>query len=102
MNRMRAMASPLAGAVLLLTGCQASVEVGERIVDTDDAETQIADKLEEQVGQRPASIDCPQDMKAEEGQTYTCVLTADDGTQLDVTLTMTDDEGNFDIEVEGG
>ena len=99
MNRMRAMAAPLAGALLLLTGCQASVEVGDRMVDTEDAETQIADQLEEQVGQRPASIECPEDMKAEEGQTYTCVLTAEDGTELDVAVTMTDDEGNFDIEV---
>jgi hypothetical protein len=99
MNRMRAMAAPIAGAVLLLSGCSASVEVGERIVDSADAETQIADELEAQVGQRPASIECPDDMVAEEGQEYTCVLTADDGTVLDVALTMTDDEGNFEIEV---
>ena len=101
MNRMRAMAM-IATAVILLAGCQASVEVGDRIVNTDDAEAQIADELEAQVGQRPASIECPEDMKAAEGKTYTCILTADDGSQLDVTLTMTDDEGNFEIEVEGG
>jgi predicted small secreted protein len=100
MNRIRLIAAPILAA-LLLAGCQASVGIGERIVDAEDAETQIADELEEQVGQRPKSIECPDDMKAEEGETYTCVLTAEDGTELDVALTMTDDEGNFEIEVLG-
>ena len=102
MNRMRTMAAGLAGAVLLLSACEASVGIGERVVDTDDAETQIADQLEEQVGQRPKSIECPDEMLASEGETYRCTLTAEDGTELGLTMTMTDDEGNFEIEVDGG
>lgn len=103
MDRRRTIATPLVAAgVLLLSACEASVEVGERVVDSAEVESEIANQLEAEVGQRPASVDCPDEIQAAEGETYRCTLTAEDGSTIGLTLTMTDDEGNFDFEVDQG
>jgi hypothetical protein len=88
-----------AAAVVALGGCSGSVEIGGRVLSGDELETQITDKLEEQVGQRPASVECPDEVEVEVGAAFQCTLTADDGTTLPVNGTVTDEEGGFEIEV---
>lgn len=101
--KMQRMATALAAgtaAAVLLPACSASFEVGGSTLDTAEVEAEVADQLEALVGERPASIDCPDDITAEEGATHRCTLTTDDGSTIGLTLTMTDDEGSFDIEVD--
>ena len=100
MKTLRTSVAALVAALpLLLVACEGSVEVGGRILEGDDLEAEITDSLEEEVGQRPASIDCPDEVDVEEGGTFECALTADDGSTATVVVTMTDDEGSYEYEV---
>ncbi len=83
------------GLLLGLAGCGGTVEA-------DDVETQISDQLEAQVGQRPDSVDCAEDLPAEMDATIRCELTAGEDI-LGVTVTVTEVDGdkvNFDIQVD--
>ena len=71
---------------------------GDKTLDTADAEDEISDKLQEQGRPKPDKVECPDDMTAKKGKTYTCKLTAGDD-ELDVKLTMLDDDGRFEFEV---
>ncbi len=82
-------------ATLVLAGCG-----GERVVDTDELEGQIASELEAQTGVIPTSVSCPDDVPAEAGATFNCTVTADDGSTANVTVTQTDDEGSLSWEVD--
>ncbi|MCX4094062.1 DUF4333 domain-containing protein [Nocardia sp. alder85J] len=82
-----------------LTAC--SVSVGTRTVDKNEVASQISSKLEEQVGRKPDSVECPQNLDARKDATLVCTLT-DQGSSYDVTVTVTSVEGdkaNFDINV---
>lgn len=79
-----------------------SAGCGANAVTADDVEMQISDQLEEQVGQQPDDVSCPDDLPAEEGESIRCELTAGEDT-LGVTATVTSVEGdtvNFDIQVD--
>ncbi len=81
---------------LSLSACGAGSVDGAEVAD------QAESQLEQQFGVRP-SIDCADDLPAEEGATITCALTADglDGV-YDVTVTtrsVDGDTANFDIQV---
>ncbi len=79
-----------------LSGCGASA------VDSSDVEKQISGQLEKQIGQAPDSVDCPNDLDAEEGAEERCTLTAD-GQDYGVSVKVTKVDGNdvsFDIAVD--
>lgn len=81
-----------------LIGCSGTV-----VVEADDVASQISDQLEAEVGQRPESVDCPEDLQGEVGATMRCELTAGEDV-LGVTVTVTEVDGenvSFDIEVDG-
>ncbi|WP_019930013.1 DUF4333 domain-containing protein [Nocardia sp. BMG111209] len=83
----------------LLTAC--SVSVGGRSVDKDEVATQISNKLEQQIGKKPDSVTCPQNLQAHTGATLVCTLD-DQGSKYDVTVTVTSvdgDQAKFDIQV---
>ncbi len=93
MTNSRLFATALAlAAVIALAAC------GEKTLDTADAEDEISDKLEGQGRPAPDKVECPDDMTAKKGKTYTCKLTAGED-ELDVKLTMLDDDGKFEFEV---
>ncbi|MQY28101.1 DUF4333 domain-containing protein [Nocardia aurantia] len=88
-------------ATTLLTACSGSVSVGTRSVDKNEVAAQISGKLEQQVGQKPDSVTCPQNLPARTGATLVCTLD-DQGTKYDVTVTVTSvdgDQAKFDIQV---
>jgi hypothetical protein len=72
-----------------------------RTVNTDALEQQIAAELQAQANVTPSSVDCPDDVEAEAGGTFTCTATADDGSTATITVTQQDDEGNLRWEVTG-
>lgn len=89
-----ALAALVIVAAATLAGCSSAVAQA-------DVEDQISQRFEEQVGEPPEDVACPEDLDAEKGAEMTCTITAD-GTDYDVKVSVTSVEGdtaNFDIEV---
>lgn len=82
-------------AVLVFAGC-----TGQRVVDTDALEAQIASEIEAQAGFAPTDVSCPEDVPAQEGATFNCTVTAEDGSSANVTARQTDDQGSVTWEVD--
>ncbi len=75
-----------------------------KTVDSGDLEGQLAEQLAPQLGttKDQASVDCPDDEKAEKGNTFTCTFTDDkSGQSIDVEVTMTNDDGQFTAKTVG-
>ena len=72
---------------------------GEKTLEAGSAEKEISEKLVELRGVKPKKVECPDDMKAKKGEKYECTLTAPNGDELPVELTMADDDGKFEFEV---
>jgi hypothetical protein len=71
-------------------------------VDKNQVASTISDKLAEQVGHKPDSVTCPDNLKGTEGATLRCQLT-DANQKYGVNVTVTDvDAGtvNFNIQVD--
>jgi hypothetical protein len=92
--RMRAL---FVGVVLAATATSCS---STKTFNQKDLQNQIADQLANKVGQRPASVTCPDNVKAKTGTKFRCTLTADDGSKIGLTGTATSDSGRFSIEVD--
>jgi Domain of unknown function (DUF4333) len=71
-------------------------------VDKDQVASVISDKLTQQVGKKPDSVTCPDNLKGVEGATLRCQLT--DGAEkygISVTVTNVDaGDVNFDFKVD--
>jgi hypothetical protein len=71
-------------------------------VDKDQVASVISDKLTQQVGKKPDSVTCPDNLKGVEGATLRCQLT-DNGEKYGISVTVTNvDAGdvNFDFKVD--
>jgi hypothetical protein len=89
---------------LALVACGGTVGVGEKVLNKSDVERGAKEQLTATVGQAPKSISCPGDMKARVGETQSCTLTADDGTKLGTTITVTKVNGGratYEVAVDG-
>lgn len=82
----------LAG-LLLLAACGGTLDTGE-------LEKQAQKAIAEDIGVRVASVDCPDDVEAKEGATFTCTATGADGSTATVRVVQTDDEGNVRISAQ--
>jgi hypothetical protein len=67
---------------------------GGSTVSSGDIEDEATSALAKQVGQTPKSISCPSDLDAEVGAQETCILTADDGTTINMTATVKSVDGD--------
>jgi hypothetical protein len=63
---------------LAVTGCSASVSVtkDDPAITKESLQSGISDVLQQKVGQRPDSVECPGPITAKAGQTARCVLSA--------------------------
>jgi hypothetical protein len=86
---MAAIAAALATTVAL-TGCQKTIE-------KDSAESEISNKLQGLVGEKPKSVSCPDDIEAKAGERFDCDVEYSEGTKSTVTGTATNDDGNFEF-----
>lgn len=71
-------------------------------VDKNQVAQQISEKLTEQVGSKPESVTCPDNLKGEAGATLRCEL-KDSGQVYGVTATVTSVDGGdvkFDVKVD--
>ncbi|MFI6014991.1 DUF4333 domain-containing protein [Streptomyces sp. NPDC051243] len=89
----------------LLAGCSASVNVEktEPKMSAEKLANLVAEKLASTANQPKPDVTCPEDVPAKVGTTTRCTLTADDGTSLGVTATVSSVEGtkmNFDIQAD--
>ena len=69
---------------------------GTTTIDTAEAQRQIAALTEEQVGVAAADVQCPEDVEAAAGSSFSCTATLD-GQPVTFTVNQTDDEGNVQI-----
>lgn len=74
-------------AALALAGCT-------QVLDDQELESEISSGIEEQTGVTGVSVDCPSDVPLEQGNTFNCSATSDEGDVGQVQVTQTDDEGN--------
>ena len=85
---------PLMAVLALgLAGCA-------KTLDTGDVASQIADSLGKEAGQKPKKVDCPSDVKVEDGKRFDCTVTAEDGSTVKAVVTLTGEEGKFRYQVE--
>jgi hypothetical protein len=68
---------------------------GTETIDNADLEEQLG----ENAGVEPEGVECPDDIEIEEGREFNCTLTAPNGDEVDVDVTLTDDEGGFEAVV---
>jgi hypothetical protein len=67
---------------------------GDATVSKSEIEDKATSALAKQVGQTPKSISCPDDLDAKVGAQETCLLTADDGTTINMTATIKSVDGD--------
>ena len=75
-------------ASIALLGC------GETVIDSSKVEKSIGRTVIDQAGVHVKSVSCPKDPKAKKGATFTCTVTATDGSKGEAVVTQTDDDGN--------
>ena len=101
LKRSSAVVIPLL-AIVFLSACGGSVSLGEDQVSSGDIEAEATKVLTAEAGEAPKSIECPDDLDAEKGESETCVLTDKQGNTYDMTATivsMKDDTANFNFKV---
>lgn len=90
---------------VLLAGCSGEIHAGTSTpkLPADELSTTVAEKLAATTGRPEPDITCPEDLEGEVGTTTRCKLTADDGSTLGVTVTVTSVDGSqirFDIKAD--
>ncbi|KIZ15347.1 DUF4333 domain-containing protein [Streptomyces natalensis] len=103
-TRLSAAASILTAGALLV-GCSASahVENAEPKLSADKLATTVAEKLAAATGRQKPHITCPEDLVGKVGTTTRCKLSADDGSTLGVSVTVTSVNGstiNFNVKAD--
>ena len=86
---MRRVAIAIASLALLL-GLAAC---GEKTVDPDAAATTIGDFVERETGFSADDVECPDDVKAEVGETFECTFTGPEG-PYEASVEITDVDGD--------
>jgi hypothetical protein len=86
MRRIALLAASL--PALLLCACGKTIE-------TSDLEAKIARQITVTQHAAPRSVDCPSDIKAKKGRTFTCTVTRSDGSRAPAPVKLLDDEGRF-------
>jgi hypothetical protein len=70
-----------------------------KTLDTTELEGSLKDQLETQLDVNGLTVDCPDDIEAESGNTFRCTATGSDGSEATVEVTQTDDQGNLTWEI---
>lgn len=96
----RRIALGLCAAGLVLGGC--TVKVQEATISQAEFEQGIADALQQSVGQRPDTVECPGPVPARVGETVRCTLTAG-STHAGLTAVITgiqDGKASYHVKVD--
>jgi hypothetical protein len=68
---------------------------GEQKLNTNKAESAIAQGITQQTGAQGVTVTCPDDVKVQAGNQFYCQAKAADGRQGRVRVTQKDDKGNI-------
>jgi hypothetical protein len=85
-----------AALALFLAAC------GQAVIEADEAESSVAEVVSSEAGFEPEDVECPDDVDAEVGGTFTCTFTGPDG-PYDAEVEMTEVDGEqvqFQIEAK--
>lgn len=93
-RRRRALAPALLVIAAVAAGCGESVDADQMEQDIITDFVKGTDFKEEDL-----AVDCPDDQDAEEGNEFDCVLTAPNGDEVTVNITITDDGDSFEAVV---
>jgi hypothetical protein len=80
------------GATVLLAACSFSFGGGNNL-DMGKLETEVENGISDQL-QVTVTVDCPSDIKIEQGNNFQCTATDDQGNTRTVNVTQDDDKGN--------
>ncbi|WP_369252307.1 DUF4333 domain-containing protein [Geodermatophilus amargosae] len=89
--------SIVAVLVLVGLGVGAFFLFGSKVLDTAEAERQIAAIAQEQAGVTVTDVSCPDDVELAAGTVTTCTASLE-GQEVTFTVEQTDDEGNVTID----
>jgi uncharacterized protein DUF4333 len=70
-----------------------------KTLDTAGLQTQIEDQLNTKLGTTGITVECPDDVKAEEGNEFDCTGTVPDSGTLTIHVKQTDSDGHVTWEV---
>lgn len=93
MIRSTFIATATLAATAALAGC------GQQTIETSELEAELKSQLGADAGVEPRSVECPDDIEAEKGRKFDCTLTAPNGDEVRVEVTLTNDEGGFEAVV---
>ncbi len=82
----------VAASVGLLAACTKTLDSGK-------LESTLKTDIAKKAGTAVKSVSCPDNVKAEKGNTFQCTLVAGDGTTHHVKITQTDDSGHVTYQV---
>ena len=84
------------GLLLLATGCSSLQKTA--LLDPQQVASVVRQQLENELGTAVASVACPSDIEAEQGNTFRCTVVGVDGTTAVVDVAQTDDAGRLSVE----
>jgi hypothetical protein len=84
-------------AAAFLSAC--SFSFGSSNLNTDKLETEVKNGIENQLDLTGITVTCPDDVKIEKDNNFTCTAEDDQGTSRTVNVTQDDDEGNISWEL---
>lgn len=90
LSRIGAVAA-LAIAVFLVVGC------GETVIDSAKTEAAIEQNLENSVGQKINSVDCPSGVEVKAGTTFDCTVSMAGGKQETATLKIINSDADVEV-----
>ncbi len=90
---------PMMAVLVALMFAACSFSFGGTSLDMDKIQDEISSGIEEQTGVVIESVECPEEVDAEEGESFTCDVTAEDGTTAVVQVDQTDSDGNVTWEI---
>lgn len=90
------------GSSFALAACEGEVSIGDDTISASNLESEASKSLTQETGQKPAAIDCPEDLKAEKGASEVCSLEDPQGGTYDMTITITsvNDDGKADFNIQ--
>jgi NAD(P)H-hydrate repair Nnr-like enzyme with NAD(P)H-hydrate epimerase domain len=81
----------LAIAVFVAVGC------GETVIDSAKTEAAIEQNLENSVGQKISSVDCPSGVEVKAGTTFDCTVSMAGGKQETATLKIINSDADVEV-----
>lgn len=90
-------AARVAGAVALALAALALASCGDTVIDDGKAEDAVKADLERNLKVKVASVDCPAGVKVEPGQTFKCVVSAENGNKAKATLRIINSDADVNF-----